>query len=232
MKSPDGVARPGCAHLADGCLVRQWCEDAMRRCSSGARWQPPPPALGMHSQYSDSAGESHPGRLEYLLQTREVLAVCAPHRASHDRCGEPGEAAGLASVAQGHPRPAVCGVLPGVGGLHRKRPVGGAHHESLARKERRHLIGVGQAAPDERSDERDPGADREWRLGLLFDALDVLVPHWRVLRFHRVGSYLLSRSADLDLRADVDRHRRYVNTGFARPVSAYSLSLTMICPQV
>ncbi len=93
--------------------------------------------------------------LEDLLEPAQVLAVRPPHRGGHDLPGDPGEAGGLAAVSQGHAGRAGAGVGPGVGRLHRERPVGGAHDEPLARDELADLVGVLQAPAEELRDERE-----------------------------------------------------------------------------
>ena len=148
-----------------------------------------------------------PRLLQDAAEAPQVRVHRAPHRPRHHRGGDLGEAGRLAAVAQRHPRRALGRVVPGVGGLHRERPLRGAHHEALAGHELADLVGVGEPPPEEGRDEREARADgeRPWRLPL--DRLDVRVPRGRVVGVGGVGGDLGARPRDLGLADDVDGHR-------------------------
>jgi hypothetical protein len=87
--------------------------------------------------------------LEDGAELAEVLAVGVPDGGGYQGCREPGEPGWFAAVPQGHPGRAVTGRLPGVGGFHRERPLGGAHDEPLGRDEAGDLVGVGELPAEE-----------------------------------------------------------------------------------
>ena len=102
--------------------------------------------------------------LEHVAQAFEVPPVRAPHRRRHRSRADLGEPRRRAAVTERHPRAAVRRVLPRVRGLHREWALLGAHHEPLAGDERRHFVGVGEAASQESRHERQPRPDRQrWR---------------------------------------------------------------------
>src|SRR5712692_5566712 len=154
--------------------------------------------------------------LEDALEPLEVFAVGASHRAGQERYDEPGETGRFPSVSKRHRGSALCGVLPGVGRLHREGPLGCPHHEPLTGDHLCHFIGIGKAAAEELGDEGDPGANRERLRGFPFDRLDLLVPGRRVVGVGRVLSDLAAGPLDFDLGLDVDRHSAILGLRLAR----------------
>ena len=61
----------------------------------------------------------------------------AAHRARHEGRDQFPEAGGFPAVPQGHPCLALADRFPRIPRLHRKRPLGGAHHHSFARQQER-----------------------------------------------------------------------------------------------
>ena len=96
------------------------------------------------------------GALEQRLQAFQITAVRTAHGGRDQRRPQPRESGRLAAVGQAHPSAAVRHPLPGVGRLHRERPLIGAHHQPHAGLVLPHLIGVGQAPAQELGDEGDP----------------------------------------------------------------------------
>ena len=82
--------------------------------------------------------------------------VSARRRSGSRGSGDSREARGFSTVAQRHSRSSGLGVRPGVGRLHRERPLGGAHDEPRAGIEHCHLIGVTEPAAEELSDGSSP----------------------------------------------------------------------------
>ena len=97
---------------------------------------------------------------------------------------------------------------PGVCGLHRERPVYGAHHEPLPRFELHGSVDVGEPAAHEPGDEFISEPTRSG--GSVFQVTDSMfcVPLGRVVRVGGVGGDLGAGAGDRDLGQDVDSHRR------------------------
>ena len=144
--------------------------------------------------------------LEDGAKLAEILAVGAPHGGGDQGGRQSGEPGWLAAVPQRHPGRPVAGGLPGIGGLHRERPLDRPHDQPLAGGEFGYLVGVSEVPAKEARSERHPGSGLQRRAGLPGDGCDVLVPGRGVRRLRGVGGDDAGGPADDDLGHHVHGH--------------------------